>query len=107
MKASNVENDQEDGNEQKTDEDKRPKHNDYSNKIFEKIFGDWKFQLFMYNRMKAALLWIKSLFVVDYSLITDVKEPIPPETAIDIDFDLYWFGIRIDRLRKKSSGPIT
>src|SRR5438105_4277598 len=60
-----------------------------SHTLWTLIFGDGRFHLFMYNKLAKSFKWLKSQFVVNYSRITSVKEPIPPEIAIDVDFNFY------------------
>ena len=74
-----------------------------TNKFLIKVFGDWRLHLFLYNKCTQTWKQIKSKFIIDYSSITSVTKPIPPETAIDIDFTLYWIGSTNERIGGKNS----
>src|SRR6266487_3635841 len=64
------------------------------------IFGCCKFLLFVNDTIAKNFKCLQSLFLTDYSRIVSVALPIPPSVAFDVDFDLYWFGLTSERLKK-------
>ena len=49
----------------------------------------WETYVFVIiNHITQLAYKLKCIFVADYDLITSVSEPIPPQTAVSIDFEI-------------------